>query len=208
MRRHVRLLVFAGVFSLCAPAALFASWLVDGPTEAQAAISVAYTLDELVAQSPEVVVVKAVERHSVWEKVAGSKRIVTYTKLERLQAVYGSTAKTVWVRTLGGAVGRIGQHVAGEAQFSLGKKSLIFLTKTEGGTYVVSGTAQGHYPIVSEKADDKTVQKLTLSPNRGEIVKKKSTKESIGDALRGAEVDRGISRIKSAKARVDAKKRK
>lgn len=202
------MLVLAGAFALSAPAALLATWLVDGPSEAHAALSVAYTLDELVAQSPQVVVVKAVERHSVWEKVAGSKRIVTYTKLERVQTVYGSTDETVWVRTLGGAVGRIGQQVAGEARFAIGKESLVFLAKTPDGVYVVSGTAQGHYPIVADSDADESVRKLALSPNRGAIVKRKKQKTSIQEALRGTEVARGISKIKSAKARVDAKKNK
>ena len=74
---------------LAAPAAWLCDWVVDGPAEAQAAIAVAYTLDELVKQTPEVIIARATERQSVWEKVGGSKRIVTYTKLEVSESVYG-----------------------------------------------------------------------------------------------------------------------
>ncbi len=203
MRRHLRTLSLAGVFALAAPAALVADWFVDGPAEAQAALSIAYTLDELVEKSPDVALVRAVERHSVWEKVAGSKRIVTYTKLERVERVYGAAPKTLWVRTLGGAVGRIGQQVAGEAQFTLGSESLVFLTKTPDGTFVVSGAAQGHFPVVVEGEDGGT-RKLSLSPNRGTIIKKKGAKETVQEALGGVELHKGVSKVKSAKARVDA----
>lgn len=192
---------------LAAPVALLSDWIVDGPAEAHAALSVAYTLDELVEVTPEVVVAEALERQSVWEKIGDSKRIVTYTKLKRTEAVYGAAPKTLWVRTLGGAVGKIGQHVAGEARFRLGKESVVFLTKDKGGTYVVAGAAQGHYPVVADK-DDSSIRRLALSPNRGEIIRKKKQKTTIQEALGGVKVTAGVSKIKQAKARVNAKKSK
>jgi hypothetical protein len=181
--------------------------VLDGPTEAQAALSVAYSLDELVEVTPNVIIAKAVEKRSVWEKIGGSKRIVTYTKLEQRRGVYGAAPSTLWVRTLGGVVGKIGQHVAGEARFDIGKESLVFLAETKSGTYVVAGAAQGHYPIVADD-DDESIRKLALSPNRGKIVRKKKQKVTIQEALGGVQVTHGVNKIKKAKARVDAKKNK
>jgi hypothetical protein len=206
MRRYLRLAWLAGAITLAAPTALLADWVIDGPAEAHAALSVAYTLDELVEVTPRVMVAKAVERRSVWEKIGGAKRIVTYTRLTRSESVYGDAPSELWVRTLGGAVGKIGQHVAGEARFRLGHESLVFLTQTDGGTYVVAGAAQGHYPIVAD-ADDSSVRKLALSPNRGEIIKKKNQKTTIQEALGGVAVGSGVSKIKRAMARVNAKKK-
>ncbi len=205
MQRRFRALFLAGATLLAVPTAFLVDWIVDGPAEAHAALSVAYTLDELVQVAPQVVIAKALERRSVWEKIGGSKRIVTYTKLAKQENVYGGAPKTLWVRTLGGAVGRIGQQVAGEPRFTLGRESLVFLSKTGGGTFVVAGAAQGHYPILASK-DDGSVRKLALSPNRGKIVKRKNQKVTIQQALGGTKVVAGVAKVKSAKARVDAQK--
>jgi hypothetical protein len=204
MFRPVRGLWFAAILTVTAPTVLLGDWAIHGPAEADAAVSVAYSLDELVAASPQAAVVKAVEQRSEWEEIGDSKRIVTYTKVERVESVYGSVPETLWVRTLGGAVGRIGQHVAGEAQFTTGKESLVFFTQTPRGTFVVSGAAQGHYPIVVSD-DERT---LALSPNRGKIVRKKSTKTTVQEALGGVQVTSGVSKVKSARTRVDGKKKK
>lgn len=201
----MRAACIAGLVLLAAPVTLLSDWMIDGPAEAHAALSVAYTLDELVEVTPQVIVAEALERRSVWEKIGDSKRIVTYTKLKRKQSVYGAAPETIWVRTLGGAVGKIGQHVAGEARFRIGKESVVFLTKDNGDTYVVAGAAQGHYPVVADK-DDASIRRLALSPNRGEIIKKKKQKTTIQEALGGVKVPTGVSKIKQAKARVDAKK--
>ena len=208
MTRRLRPLLIGAALALAAPVALTADWFVDEPAQADAALAVAYTLDELVEVTPRVAVMKAKERKSVWEKIGDSKRIVTYTKLERVESVYGGAPETVWVRTLGGVVGKIGQHVAGEARFRIGNDSLVFLTQTPNGTYVVNGAAQGHYPVVKATEDKKTVRKLSLSPNRGKVVKRKKTKETIQQALNGVRVTRGVTKVKEAKARVDAKKKK
>jgi hypothetical protein len=201
MRRHLWLacLIGASVF-----ASGHVSWSPENgftaPGEAEASVAVAYSLEDLVAQSPQAIVAEAMEQNSTWEKVGGSKRIVTYTRLELRDNVYGDAPGELWVRTLGGAVGKIGQSVAGEASFTLGKQSLVFLTKTKGGTWVVSGAAQGHYPVV-EQDDD--APRLALSPLSGKVVKKKKTKVSVQESLAGQPVADGVDKIRAAKAKVD-----
>src|SRR5580698_3412426 len=85
---------------------------------ATASVSIAIPLDALVQRSSDVAFVTPITQTAVWE--AG--RLVTYTDLHVDTSVAGAgLADEVWVRTLGGAVGRIGQSVAGEAVFTVGR---------------------------------------------------------------------------------------
>jgi hypothetical protein len=60
------------------------------------------------------------------------------------------------VRTLGGAVGDIGQIVEGEAQLAAGQSSLVFfrphldpITRRPMGSFAVAEGAQGQFPVVA-----------------------------------------------------------
>ncbi len=174
-----------------------------GPAQAQAAVSIAYSLAELVDASPQVVIAKALERRSLWETVAGSRRIVTYTKLEVVERIYGKTAKTIWVRTLGGSVGRIGQHVAGEAQFHIGRQSLVFLTHAHDDALVVSGAAQGHFPVVKPKKKNQSIT-LRLSPSLGKVLPRRGPSISVQAQLAGQRLDQALTKIRGTKRARDA----
>jgi hypothetical protein len=169
---------------------------------AHATTSVLLTLDELVLASERIAVVRATERKSQWEEVAGSRRIVTYTKLEIDQTVDGpDQASSVWVRTLGGRVGDLGQHVAGEAQLRLGERALVFLARGEGAV-VVAGMAQGHFPIVEL---DGARPKLAPSPDAGRLLPRRGPSLSAREALVGKALDEALDGVR---ARVgDLKKR-
>jgi hypothetical protein len=99
-------------------------------------------------------VVTAVAKRSSWQTIAGSKRIVTDTRLRVEELVSGAdpSATEIVVRTLGGAVGSIGQIVDGEAELTLGEQSLTFVTQTDPAFYWVTAMGQGHYPV---KADSR-----------------------------------------------------
>jgi len=178
-----------------------------GPAEAQAAVSVAYSLAELIDASPRVVVAKALERRSLWETVADSRRIVTYTKLQVVERVYGEPAKTLWVRTLGGAVGRIGQQVSGEAQFHVGRQSLVFLTPDKDGTLVVMGGGQGHFPVVKPKEEGRPAT-LRLSPTMGKVLPRRGPSVSVQAQLGGKQLDQAIAKIRQTKRERDAQRKK
>lgn len=167
------------------------SWLPSH--EAAATTAVNLTLEELVELSHTVAVVEAVERSSRWEEVAGSKRIVTYTKLVVHDTVTGAKQDEVWVRTLGGKVGKIGQHVAGEAQFTLGGRSVVFLTKS-GDATTIAGMAQGHYPL--EEKDG--VVRLKSSPDTGRLVDKRGPREPARAKLVGKTLGDATTSIQSA----------
>lgn len=171
--------------------------------DAEASTAVAYTLEELIDAAPTVVIAKAIERESKWEKVGDSKRIVTYTKLEIASEVLGAGPKTVWVRTLGGVVGKIGQQVAGEARFELGRTSLVFLAQAPAGITVVAGAAQGHYPAVADEADEAPVR-LRVSPSLGKIIERPGPRITALQRLVGRSVPDAVTTIREAKAELDA----
>ncbi len=181
------------------------------PSEAHARVSIAYAPEELVAASPWALVVTPTEKRSLWEHVAGSRRIVTYTKLRIDDAIYGDgMGGTVWVRTMGGSVGKIGQLVSGEAQLDIGQPAVVFLAQAKAGTYVVSGAAQGHFPILTEKRDDAEIRKLSYSPAVGKLIPRKSKetgkpRPTIQQVLVGSTVDEAMDKIRAVKAALGAR---
>jgi hypothetical protein len=129
--------------------ALDAGAPLEGPRIAAASVSIAISLEQLVTGSAAVVVATAAEQRSQWEDLGGARRIVTYTHLTIDRTVAGEPGKEVWVRTLGGAVGKIGQLVPGGARIAIGSQALLFLAKARDGALEVTGMAQGHYPLVA-----------------------------------------------------------
>jgi hypothetical protein len=119
--------------------------LVVAPNEAQASVSIAVAYDALLKDAESVGVATPVESKSVWE----DGRIYTYTRVKVDQGIAGDlgTGAEGWVRTMGGVVGKIGQSVDGEAVFTQGKPSLVFLRKFNASTWHVSARAQGQYPV-------------------------------------------------------------
>jgi hypothetical protein len=101
------------------------------------------TLENLVDRASLVVVATPAERTSVWE----GGRIVTYTRVDVRETVAGPASASLWVRTLGGEVGDLGQRVDGEATLEIGKPTLLFLEATETGSYVVAARAQGQFMV-------------------------------------------------------------
>jgi hypothetical protein len=108
------------------------------------------TLAQLVAASTLVVEGQPAEAFSIWEDTDGAHghRIITYTRLDVLDVIDGQVpTEPVWVRTLGGQVGEIGQRTEGEALFVFGQPGVFFLRKRPDATHAVVGMSQGHYPI-------------------------------------------------------------
>ena len=134
------------------------------PTDAQASVSIAVAYDALVKDADAVGVATPVETKSVWE----DGRIYSYTRIKIDQGVAGelATGGEGWVRTMGGVVGKVGQLVDGEAVFTPGKSSLVFLRKFKlGGSWEVSARAQGQYPVVLD--DAAKVRKVTRAASVG-----------------------------------------
>jgi hypothetical protein len=176
--------------------------LIALPRWAEAHTARLLTLDELTARSTYVVVGTAGEHRSVWEDMPSGRRIVTYTKLTVERTVAGTPDATMWVRTLGGAVDKIGQSVPGEAQLVTGSRSLVFLAQVN-GVVVVTAMAQGHYPVV---ADDKGAFRLAQSPEVGMLVDRPGPILYARDHLVGATVDEAVTVVKQTRRALDEKK--
>jgi hypothetical protein len=129
--RALRGLLFLSVIVCAAPAT--------------ASVSFTVVLDALVQESSVAVVETPIESKSVWE----NGRIITYTKVHVDRVLAGTAPTEVWVETLGGVVGDIGQQVEGEAVLRAGQQSLLFLSPYESG-YVVTARGQGQFPIVRD----------------------------------------------------------
>ena len=174
-------------------------WL-EGPPSASASVSILLSLDELVQQSAYVVLATATEQKSMWEDLPAGRRIVTYTRLVVENAVAGEPVGEIWVRTLGGAVGEIGQAVSGEAQITPGSRSLFFLTKIARGA-VVTGMAQGHFPIA---IDSNGVRKLAASPDAGALLRRRGPSISAREVLVGSTIDQAVDMVRRVRRDQDA----
>ena len=146
--------------------------------EAHASVSFAVGYDALVADSDAVAVVTPMESRSVWE----DNRIVTYTHLKVEEGVAGSlgTGSETWVRTLGGAIGKIGQLVDGEPVFVMGKSTLVFARSLKPGTFQIVARAQGQYPVV---VDPQTKRRSLLkNANCGVLVPRMAPVQSTPES--------------------------
>jgi hypothetical protein len=119
-----------------------------GGKPATASVSLAVTWEGLLKESSDAVVVTPSDSRAAWE----NGRIYTYTHVHVDRAVAGALAAgaEVWIRTLGGVVGDIGQRVEGEASFARGQASLVFLHPGPPGAFEVTARAQGQFPVVVE----------------------------------------------------------
>jgi len=122
------------------------------PAPAQAAVARARSVRDHVVRSRFAVLATALSRESTWAQVGDSRRIVTITRARVEELVTGSQPETseVLIQTLGGRVGKVGQLVDGEADFTVGETSLVFARELEVQRFGVTAMAQGHYPLALE----------------------------------------------------------
>jgi hypothetical protein len=117
--------------------------------DARASVSLAVDFDALLADSEIAGVVTPIGRRSLWE----SGRIYTYTEARFDRVIAGDAAlgQHVWIRTMGGVVGHVGQRVDGEAVLLPGESSLLFLQEGPAGSFEVTARGQGQFPIVVDQ---------------------------------------------------------
>jgi MYXO-CTERM domain-containing protein len=166
--------------------------------EASASVSVAAVFEELVRQSTAVAAVTPVERQVQWE----DGRIVAYTRVRVDSAISGELPQDVWVRTLGGEIGKVGQIVEGEPSFVVGQPSLVFLRARARG-FEVTARAQGQFAIVA--GADK-VSRLTSARNVGAVLPAAAGVARVArEVLEGRELLDASREIAATWARVHAK---
>jgi hypothetical protein len=172
--------------------------------EAGASVSVAAVFDDMVKDATAAAVVTPTEQRASWE----GNRIVTLTHLHVDRIVAGQLPEDVWVRTLGGSVGHIGQIVEGQATFAVGSASLLFVrphvdpvTKTPSDTFAVVDSAQGQFPLV---AGEGHAIRLGRAGNLGELLdtRKKAGTRFARDVLVGRALDDAVREIAATWARL------
>ncbi len=181
---------------------IVAGALAGAPREAHASVSVAVTFDALVRDSSAVVLATAAEQRSVWE----DGRIYTYTRVHVDSKVAGelSPGDETWVQTLGGIVGKVGQVVEGEAGFTVGHPSLMFLRRGPNSRYVVTARAQGQFNVYVDGQNAVHVQK---SPALGGLFAPRGPNANLPlatDVLHGREVSDASRDIVTAWTRLHA----
>jgi hypothetical protein len=157
---------------------------------ASATVVRALSLPALVQGSRRVVVVTALDAESHYEELGRRRRVVTDTRVrvEDVLAKAPTNERELMVRTLGGAIGRLGERVHGQAQLRLGEVCVAFLLEGPDGLHYVNGMAQGHYPL-RERAG----LRLERSPDLPEILDFES---SAVKALVGSQLGEAATRIR------------
>lgn len=172
----LRIRTFA--FALCLTLAPLAAATVS--SDANASVMIAVPFDALVKDADAVAVIAPQESKSVWEE----GRIYTYTRVKVEQGIAGDTTGgngEVWIRTMGGVVGKVGQLVDGEPVFTPNKPNLLFLRKFKaGGTWEVSARAQGQYPVVVDELSKK--RRIIRSANVGVLLPPKRLQQDSAAA--------------------------
>jgi hypothetical protein len=156
------------------------------PSGAGASLARAVTLPQLVARSEQVVIGTPLEAHARWETLGGQRRIVTYTRVRVDAAIDGGGQSELFIRTLGGHVGDIGQVVSGEAVLSIGQPALVFVGRSADGVLAVSAMAQGHFPL---RRDGHGTLRLRPSPRLATLVgaQHSAVKRLVGHSIPEAE---------------------
>jgi hypothetical protein len=158
---------------------------------ASATVVRALSLPALVQSSRRILVVTALGAESHFEDLGRRRRIVTDTRVrvEEKLAKSESTDSELLVRTLGGAVGSLGELVHGQAQLLLGEPCVAFLLQGPDGLHYMNGMAQGHYPVRGTGA-----RLLARSPDLPDIL---DFDNSAVKALVGTELGSARARIRA-----------
>jgi hypothetical protein len=138
-------------------------------------------------------VVTPLESTCGWAEFGGRRLIVTDTRVrvEEVLALKAPAASELLIRVLGGAIGKLGQRIEGQAELVLGQPSTLFLTPTSELVAFVTGAAQGHYPL---EPDKRGVVRLVPSPRLPELVRREG---SAVVTLDGASLDRARELVRA-----------
>ncbi len=115
-----------------------------------AAVAIPATVEGL-SRASDAVVRGRVEK--VYARRSPDGRLVaTYAEISATSAWRGSPPARLTVVTPGGVVGDFSQRVDGMAAFQQGEEVVVFLARAGGGTWHVTGAAQGKFRVQEGKA--------------------------------------------------------
>ena len=135
---------------------------------ARATTARAVSLPDLVRRSVRIARATPLDSFARTEDIGGARHIVTYSRLRIDDSIHGASGDSeTLVRTLGGRVADLGEIVHGEAELALNETCLVFLTLDPNGVELVTGMAQGHYPVAIDRAG---TPRLRLSRNLPHLI--------------------------------------
>lgn len=122
-----------------------------GPRVVSAAPTVhALTVRQLVDASDLIADVVPTASTSRWVQVYGAQRIVTFWRLEVMNALVGQPSSELGVATLGGTVGHVQQWVPHEAALRPRARYLVFTRAGALETSWITGMRQGAFALAVE----------------------------------------------------------
>lgn len=157
------------------------------PESAEASALTGLTLTELVGRSDRVALCRAAGSEASWATVAGSRRIVTLTRLVELEKLTGTSTQSEHIAlTLGGRIGDLGQKVHGEALLPADAPVVVFLGSDHASPGVgfhrrVVGMAQGAFEV--DERDP--ARRVRPSRNLPHLVRRRDVGPLAVDELNG-----------------------
>jgi hypothetical protein len=144
-----------------------------------------------------IVAATPLESTVVWEDGgARGRRIVTYTRVRIDRVIDGAAPAALWIRTLGGSIGDIGQRVDGEAILAPGQPGVFFLRQFPDGPHAVVGMAQGQFrlqrPLIG------AAPKLAAMPTMPRLLAG-ATEAGAGVQLEGKTLEQASQIIRAAR---------
>ncbi|MEM8608280.1 MAG: hypothetical protein AAGF92_14305 [Myxococcota bacterium] len=121
-------------------AAASACLLLAAAASASASILLAVSLEEMTARADRIVVGEVLSSEAFRSR-GGMIRTLHRVRVD--EELRGTTNREVLVETLGGHLGDISTHVAGEPSFSIGDEVVLFLQSRGGGVFRAIGATQG-----------------------------------------------------------------
>jgi len=115
---------------------------------AVAAQAVATSVEDLARASDVVVRGRVISTTARWSE----GRIYTFAEVQVSASLRGTAPARITAITPGGVVGDVGQRVDGAAVFTSGEEVVVFLGRSQGGTYRVNGLAQGKFAVEGKVA--------------------------------------------------------
>ena len=162
---------------------------------ARASTLVQLGLRELCQRATLVVAATPIESMVVWEDSSGARghRIVTYTHARVDRVIAGAASAELWIRTLGGSIGDIGQQVDGEAVLAPGQPGLFFLRQLADGPHGVVGMSQGQFTLDSPSVGPTT--RVWPMPSRPRLLARAHAKPVNNPTLEGKTLDQATQLI-------------
>lgn len=135
-----------GILAFAVSAAIVLPGLL-APPHSHATTVIPPTFDELVQAAELIIEGRVTQVASRWVGVGDDKKIKTDFTFAVLDTLKGTSPPTYTLQVLGGTVGDVTMEVGGAPHFSVGDRTLLFVTANGTQFVPLVGIMHGHYEI-------------------------------------------------------------